>query len=42
MKEEKMAAARYDGVADWYDEHVSWSTAAAAPLMARLAGRGSG
>jgi SAM-dependent methyltransferase len=42
MKEEHMASARYDGVADWYDEHVAWSTAAAAPLMARLAGRGSG
>jgi SAM-dependent methyltransferase len=29
-------------VADWYDEHVAWSTAAAAPVVARLAGRGSG
>jgi SAM-dependent methyltransferase len=43
MTEEGMAAsARYDGVADWYDQHIAWSTAAAAPLMARLAGRGSG
>src|SRR5215217_3599702 len=42
MTEEEMAPARYDGVADWYDEHVAWSTAAAAPLIARLAGRGSG
>jgi ubiquinone/menaquinone biosynthesis C-methylase UbiE len=42
MKEKEMASARYDGVADWYDEHVAWSTAAAAPLIARLAGRGSG
>jgi SAM-dependent methyltransferase len=33
---------RYDGVADWYDEQVAWSTAAAVPLIARLAGRGSG
>jgi ubiquinone/menaquinone biosynthesis C-methylase UbiE len=40
--EEEMASARYDGVADWYDEHVAWSTAAAAPLIARLAGQGSG
>ena len=37
-----MGSARYDGVADWYDRHVAWSTAAAAPLIARLAGRGSG
>jgi hypothetical protein len=37
-----MASARYDGEADWYDEHVAWSTAAAAPLIARLAGQGSG
>ena len=29
-------------MADWYDEHVAWSTAAAAPVVARLAGRGSG
>lgn len=42
MTEEEMAPARYDGVADWYDEHVAWSTAAAAPLIAQLAGRGSG
>ena len=42
MTEEEIAPARYDGVADWYDEHVAWSTAAAAPLIARLAGRGSG
>jgi SAM-dependent methyltransferase len=42
MTEEEMAPARYDGVADWYDEHVAWLTAAAAPLIARLAGRGSG
>lgn len=37
-----MASPRYDGVADWYDQRVAWSTAAAAPLIARLAGRGSG
>jgi ubiquinone/menaquinone biosynthesis C-methylase UbiE len=42
MKEQEMLPARYDGVAEWYDEHVAWSTAAAAPLIARLAGRGSG
>jgi hypothetical protein len=42
MTEEEMTPARYGGVADWYDEHVAWSTAAAAPLIARLAGRGSG
>ena len=42
MKAEEMASARYDGVADWYEEHVAWSTAAAAPLIARLAGQGSG
>jgi hypothetical protein len=41
MKEQEMLPARYDGVAEWYDEHVAWSTAAAAPLIARLAGRGS-
>jgi SAM-dependent methyltransferase len=43
MKEEEPpGSARYDGVADWYDEHVAWSSAAAAPLLARLAGRGPG
>src|SRR5215218_11418972 len=42
MKEEKLASPRYDGVADWYDQRVAWSTAAAAPVVARLAGRGSG
>jgi ubiquinone/menaquinone biosynthesis C-methylase UbiE len=42
MKDEQMASARYDSVADWYDQQVAWSTAAAAPLIARLAGRGSG
>jgi len=42
MKEEKLASPRYDGVADWYDQRVAWSTAAAAPLIARLAGPGSG
>jgi SAM-dependent methyltransferase len=42
MKDEQMASARYDSVADWYDQQVAWSTAAAAPLTARLAGRGSG
>src|SRR5215218_7649673 len=42
MKEEKLASPRYDGVADWYDQRVAWSTAAAAPLIARLAGQGSG
>jgi SAM-dependent methyltransferase len=41
MKRE-MAVARYDGQADWYDEQVAWSSAAAAPLIARLAGRGPG
>jgi ubiquinone/menaquinone biosynthesis C-methylase UbiE len=42
MTDQEMASARYDGVADWYDHHVAWSTAAAAPLIARLVGRGSG
>jgi ubiquinone/menaquinone biosynthesis C-methylase UbiE len=42
MKEHEMASARYNGVANWYDNHVAWSTAAAAPLIARLAGRGPG
>jgi SAM-dependent methyltransferase len=42
MREQVMASARYDGQADWYDHHVAWSTAAAAPLIARLAGPGSG
>ena len=42
MEEGPAVWARYDGVADWYDEQVAWSTAAAAPLLARLAGRGSG
>jgi ubiquinone/menaquinone biosynthesis C-methylase UbiE len=34
--------ARYDGIADWYDENVAWSTAAATPLLMRLVGAGPG
>lgn len=34
---------RYDGHADWYEQNiVPWSTAAAAPLLGRLAGPGPG
>jgi SAM-dependent methyltransferase len=36
------ARARYDGNADWYDEKVAWSSAAATPLIVRLAGDGRG
>jgi ubiquinone/menaquinone biosynthesis C-methylase UbiE len=36
------APARYDGIADWYDENVAWSTAAATPLLMRLVGAGPG
>jgi SAM-dependent methyltransferase len=35
-------APRYDGIADWYEQNVTWSTAAAAPLLVSLAGQGSG
>jgi SAM-dependent methyltransferase len=34
--------ARYDGNADWYEQNVAWSSAAAAPLLGRLAGPGPG
>jgi len=34
--------ARYDGIADWYDRNIAWSSAAAAPLLMSLAGRGTG
>jgi SAM-dependent methyltransferase len=34
--------ARYDGSAAWYDRNVAWETAAAAPLVVRLAGAGRG
>jgi ubiquinone/menaquinone biosynthesis C-methylase UbiE len=34
--------ARYDGIADWYDENVAWSTAAATPLLMCLVGAGRG
>ncbi|HZD70067.1 MAG TPA: methyltransferase domain-containing protein [Actinomycetes bacterium] len=36
------ARARYDGNADWYEERVAWSSAAATPLIARLVGAGPG
>jgi SAM-dependent methyltransferase len=36
------APARYDGIADWYDDNVAWSTAAATPLILRLVGTGPG
>jgi SAM-dependent methyltransferase len=35
-------APRYDGIADWYDQNITWSTAAAAPLLMSLAGQGTG
>jgi SAM-dependent methyltransferase len=34
--------ARYDGIADWYDQNVARFTASAAPLIARLVGTGPG
>jgi SAM-dependent methyltransferase len=34
--------ARYNGIADWYDDNVGWSTAAATPLIVRLVGTGRG
>jgi SAM-dependent methyltransferase len=33
---------RYDGHADWYDQTIAWSSAAAAPLLGRLSGPGPG
>jgi SAM-dependent methyltransferase len=34
--------ARYDGNADWYEQNIAWFSAAAAPLLGRLAGPGPG
>lgn len=37
-----MAPARYDGLADWYDESVALYSATATPLIMRLVGAGPG
>ena len=37
-----MVSARYDGNADWYEQNIAWSSAAAAPLLGRLSGLGPG
>jgi ubiquinone/menaquinone biosynthesis C-methylase UbiE len=37
-----MAPARYDGMADWYDETVAAYSATATPLLLRLVGTGPG
>jgi SAM-dependent methyltransferase len=37
-----MAAARYDGLAAWYDEHLAAFTLAASDVIERLLGPGSG
>ena len=35
-------APRYDGIADWYEQNIAWWSAAAAPLLVSLTGRGTG